>query len=94
MFSSYIQVMEDPGFEHLESDFETRKSLHPVQRGLVKDWDMLESLWRIMLDDIGIVSSDTTSVCHASNLFDLSEVVVLKLYLSCIPTTSFSGDDH
>lgn len=55
--------MEDPGFERLDSDFDSRKSLHPVQRGLVKDWEMLESLWRIMLDDIGIVSSDTTSVC-------------------------------
>lgn len=64
--------MEDPGFEHLDSDFDTRKSLHPVQRGLVKDWDMLESLWRIMLDDIGIVSSDTTSVC-------LTCLIILKI---------------
>lgn len=58
----WVQVMEDPGFGNDESEFESRKSFHPVQRGLVKDWEMLESLWRIMLDDIGIVSSDTTSV--------------------------------
>mmetsp|Transcript_5450 Transcript_5450/g.8979 ORF Transcript_5450/g.8979 Transcript_5450/m.8979 type:complete len:375 (-) Transcript_5450:367-1491(-) len=57
-----MEVMEDPGFGNDESEFESRKSFHPVQRGLVKDWEMLESLWRIMLDDIGIVSSDTTSV--------------------------------
>jgi hypothetical protein len=60
--------MEDPGFENLDMDFDARKSLHPVQRGLVKDWEMLESLWRIMLDDIGIVSSDTTSVMHACRM--------------------------
>lgn len=70
--------MEDPGFE--ESDFDSRKSFHPVQRGLVKDWEMLESLWRIMLDDIGIMSSDTTSVCFESFAF--------------LPTFSFSFCDN
>lgn len=57
-----LEIMENPGTDLLNSEFESRKSLHPVQRGLVRDWEMLETLWRLMLDDIGIVSSDTTSV--------------------------------
>ena len=55
-------MLEDPQLELSDADFDSRKSLHPVQRGVVKDWEMLESLWTIMLEDIGIVSSDTTSV--------------------------------
>lgn len=35
---------------------------HPIKRGLVKNWEHLEALWKIMLDDVGITSSDTTSV--------------------------------
>jgi hypothetical protein len=54
--------MEDPGFENNGSDFDSRKSLHPVQRGVVKDWEALETLWQFMLEDIGIVSCDNTSV--------------------------------
>lgn len=35
---------------------------HPVRRGQVKNWEQLESLWRIMMDDICLSSSDSTSV--------------------------------
>ena len=78
--------MEDPGFVNVESDFDpSRKSLHPVQRGLVKDWDMLEALWKLMQDDIGLVSSDTTSVYFI--ILELHCLVFFKLNTVLSPAT-------
>lgn len=59
------------GMESLEetviamNDFDTNKSLHPIRRGVVKNWEQLEVLWKLMLDDIGITATDSTSVLIA-----------------------------
>lgn len=37
-------------------------SIHPMQRGIVKDWDQMSSLWQKIIDEIGIPSSDSTSI--------------------------------
>eukprot|EP00607_Mallomonas_marina_P005020 CAMPEP_0182425952 /NCGR_PEP_ID=MMETSP1167-20130531/12437_1 /TAXON_ID=2988 /ORGANISM="Mallomonas Sp, Strain CCMP3275" /LENGTH=380 /DNA_ID=CAMNT_0024607055 /DNA_START=166 /DNA_END=1308 /DNA_ORIENTATION=+ len=34
----------------------------PVRRGVVKDWDQLEKLWRTTLDEIGLASPESASV--------------------------------
>ena len=47
------------------NDFDTNKSLHPIRRGVVKNWEQLEVLWKLMLDDIGITATDSTSVRHS-----------------------------
>lgn len=38
------------------------RSAHPVHRGVVKDWDQLEVLWRLTLDEVGVTSPETISV--------------------------------
>jgi actin-related protein len=54
-----VEVMEPSEYG---TDAEHSKSIHPVERGRVKNWDQLENLWKIMMDDIGISSLDSTSV--------------------------------
>jgi len=33
-----------------------------MQRGIVKDWDQMSALWQKIIDEIGIPSSDSTSI--------------------------------
>ena len=42
---------------------QTDTSSHPIQRGEVKDWDSLEKLWRVTLDEIELTSPESASVC-------------------------------
>jgi actin-related protein len=37
-------------------------SSYPIQRGVVKDWDCLEKLWRVVLDEIELTSPESASV--------------------------------
>mmetsp|Transcript_14429 Transcript_14429/g.15101 ORF Transcript_14429/g.15101 Transcript_14429/m.15101 type:complete len:391 (+) Transcript_14429:27-1199(+) len=57
-FPHGLEYIEDIAYDSNQSEH----SKHPIQRGLVKNWEQLEALWKIMLDDVGITSSDTTSV--------------------------------
>jgi actin len=38
------------------------RSAHPVHRGAVKDWDQMELLWRLTLDEVGVTTPESISV--------------------------------
>ena len=52
--------MESTGQDVYDSEFS--KPLHPVCRGSVKNWEQLEQLWRITMDDMNVDVSDSFSV--------------------------------
>lgn len=65
VFSSFavrMQSWESSGADVFGSDYS--RSAHPVHRGVVKDWDQLEVLWRLTLDEVGVTSPESVSVCN------------------------------
>ena len=49
------------------ADFTLSASPHPIHRGQVKDWDQMEKLWQVILDEVGVTSPETTSVLLAES---------------------------
>ena len=52
------------GIEYVE-ELERRQHdqpKHPIRRGQVKNWEQLEALWKVMMNDIGLASCDSTSI--------------------------------
>jgi len=62
IFPSAVQKWAT-GIDAIEANNDTLSdSTHPIYRGEVKDWDQLEKLWRITLDEIGLASPESASV--------------------------------